>query len=1358
MPISRKQAHAKVAHKKEQEVIFDDDDFVDPSDLLSPSLKALYDQKDRLFKEEQKRQKEFRKQEQAIKRQIQKEKEKATERRLQSAEEFQRRYKRDREHEQMNAMQKHFEADEKHFEPKGKKIIYNMKKVLDRRPKYSCDLIFFREIEDGDNEKPKSTIRRGDVRYRQIFSGFASVQGNILPFNNKRTYRTDSTEIWKQLKNILYTDPGIKRVINVLEESSKIDVIVIKNAVQIHDNIVNHYKPIKRKLFNSVSAQAICRNDISYEINKQAKRFGELFGIHLEQYTIDNFKANSCYLNLIVNTWHDSFNKRRPNGQRKFAELTYDVICNIIGISNKNQDIGISIKESKLFFKKYRLGLDVVNVYGQILDTYRPEKLNDHIFPQVLRMLVHNNHTYQLDASAKNKLDKLRARTRKQEISIDEISTLSVSNNYKLRKPVLDDCEIHYIDKLDDCISIIIGTEAKKIRFITNTNLLSTLFEMTHDKYTPDIGFASNKITSLGFKAGTVNARIENADNTAVEDQMIELSNKELYVAFHKADDEFYNKIIQERLKSEYPESVRKIDTEYQMGPTSGYFTKKMNIESETQAKDEFNAIDTAKAYTHCLRLINMVPVFGYFDRYETYDNHDIEDLTLYCVEVNATNFATTLLFPCDHTRCFGYLLKFAKTLNIDFIIKYFRRPCRIEHVNYQEPVDVLYNNEKLSVRHKKHIANKTTGLIEKWQNKAHLCKVFSTFAEAQFYQIKYGGRIFSLEESHMDQFQEDINDNKLSDEEYFKKYQNVELSGPQDCVTLHILVIDKTENLVDGYRSIKELIYNNMSIFMFNLYNKVIAAGIKPKGIKTDAILVFESKEELEKHFTFNPDEIGGLKFETGKTCNDTPVVQRSNYVFDIPQVQINKLEMKNEYDINDFTTIFDNHNRVLIKGLYPGVGKSYAVINYKGNHKILFVTPFNKLAQQTRIKGCDAITMNMLLGYYGDGKDYIKTVQYDVSQYDCICFDEILINPPHILQKIDTFMNKNTNKKFFATGDVDQLQPIDFKANNVTNVSQYLLKCINYMFPNQITLKINKRLKTDEQRNKLYRLKEDIFDLSKDPLQTLKSYGFKTIHKFSQIQTTQNICYFNPRTIRVNNHVHKNLVEVPKNTVTIAGTKYWPGLEIICKEHYKKDGIRMFVNYTYQIIDINKKSFAIKDIIEDKILTFPISVFSHFQLAYANTCHSVQGLSLDGPITIFDVNIPHVDRYYIWTAITRATDLDLITIFQHSKLEIASLKQSKIKQYFELKVKNYKNQDNNCYRTYKDKEYITADWISNMYESLTVESCVVCHQPYQTYIENGKVKSNLTVDRINSSLAHTTDNSRLCCITCNVTKANRY
>ena len=196
-----------------------------------------------------------------------------TQARVKSADAFERRYKRDRDHDKMNEMHKQFEADEKHFEekviPRSQRNLDRVDRILKRRPRYSCDLIFFREIEEGDEEKHKSTIQRDGKKYRQIFAGFASVQGDIMPFNNKRTYRTDSTEIWNKLIHILRTDSGIKRVIEVLEDSTKIDVIVVKGAVLINENAVNNFKPLKRKLFSSVSAQAVICNIIGLSRQNQ---------------------------------------------------------------------------------------------------------------------------------------------------------------------------------------------------------------------------------------------------------------------------------------------------------------------------------------------------------------------------------------------------------------------------------------------------------------------------------------------------------------------------------------------------------------------------------------------------------------------------------------------------------------------------------------------------------------------------------------------------------------------------------------------------------------------------------------------------------------------------------------------------------------------------------------------------------------------------------------------------------------------------------------------------------------------------------------------------------------------------------
>ena len=55
---------------------------------------------------------------------------------------------------------------------------------------------------------------------------------------------------------------------------------------------------------------------------------------------------------------------------------------------------------------------------------------------------------------------------------------------------------------------------------------------------------------------------------------------------------------------------------------------------------------------------------------------------------------------------------------------------------------------------------------------------------------------------------------------------------------------------------------------------------------------------------------------------------------------------------------------------------------------------------------------------------KRHKKGKQHDISKYESICFDEIKLYGPHYLAKIYDFMSK-TDKKIFATGDSDQIQP---------------------------------------------------------------------------------------------------------------------------------------------------------------------------------------------------------------------------------------------------------------------------------------------------------------------------------------------
>ena len=245
-------------------------------------------------------------------------------------------------------------------------------------------------------------------------------------------------------------------------------------------------------------------------------------------------------------------------------------------------------------------------------------------------------------------------------------------------------------------------------------------------------------------------------------------------------------------------------------------------------------------------------------------DEDQIEDIDE--VEIEApvkSSIAQSILFPTVHHRCFGF--KLLRSKDINYTIHAFRRPCEVQEVNFNEPIQKLWSNDKLSSQNKKDIVNRTTGLCEKKYNSASVCKIFDSYAEAQFYQVQNLGKIHSLRQS----FKTTVTTQQNYDSDF--QYDKV-ITQTTYGKEIHLLVNEKNEMLVEGYRYIKELIYDIMSLKMYDLYNEVVS-----KGIKTDAILVSKSKSEIEHLFNFTSD-IGGIKFESGKKCPNRKVVQIVN------------------------------------------------------------------------------------------------------------------------------------------------------------------------------------------------------------------------------------------------------------------------------------------------------------------------------------------------------------------------------------------------------------------------------------------------------------------------------------------------
>jgi hypothetical protein len=106
---------------------------------------------------------------------------------------------------------------------------------------------------------------------------------------------------------------------------------------------------------------------------------------------------------------------------------------------------------------------------------------------------------------------------------------------------------------------------------------------------------------------------------------------------------------------------------------------------------------------------------------------------------------------------------------------------------------------------------------------------------------------------------------------------------------------------------------------------------------------------------------------------------------------------------------------------------------------------------------------------------------------------------------------MDKHSDKRILATGDSDQRKPFSFGANNVDNKANYQIFCINQMFPNQITLKENKRLKSTSDIQRLISLKEDLFDTTKDVIDVFRQHGIKIIDNMKDVTTENNIDVYN-------------------------------------------------------------------------------------------------------------------------------------------------------------------------------------------------------------------------------------------------------
>ena len=153
------------------------------------------------------------------------------------------------------------------------------------------------------------------------------------------------------------------------------------------------------------------------------------------------------------------------------------------------------------------------------------------------------------------------------------------------------------------------------------------------------------------------------------------------------------------------------------------------------------------------------------------------------------------------------------------------------------------------------------------------------------------------------------------------------------------------------------------------------------------------------------------------------------------------------------------------------------------------------------------------------------------------------------------------------------------------------------------------------------------------------------------------------------------------------------------------------------------------------------------HFIHSYCRTCHSFQGSSIDDKITIFDWRFFFVNRKWIYTAVTRATELKNDFFFSGATAEYD---ETVLDNYLVKKVETYKKQDLQHGRPLTDN-FVTPAWLKAQFGKV----CHDCGDCFRFDIKGKVVESNLSADRVDNSECHHLNNIVPLCVSCNQRKS---
>ena len=488
-------------------------------------------------------------------------------------------------------------------------------------------------------------------------------------------------------------------------------------------------------------------------------------------------------------------------GEQKSDEirLTYESLCGFLGIEYREDGkIGTSVRTATPFFVHFKIGLKVFDVQHRIIFELPNDEYHYEIGKKGLptcRVMIAHQHLFLLTDVELDFVEKVSIANIKSEFEVlkkppstfvfptkiepskkaeaDEYKEFKRSNLLRFANDVetIIDLVKEIADERDGKkkefmkLKGIKGNHSGKrkagdktisydqlryfdvsIRFIVN-DLYDLLVSLVANGICPTLRYdtsSGSDINSMYFQYHSVRVAITDG---GVKGFKLPISESN-FEKFEHTHTRFKDALIRKEFMSKYNDDAYAWEQQFPISPITRSFV------SSARGKERFSTIDISKAYTQCLKEMNYFPVFNEFDIWQTYDGHlPLEDYTQYFVKVKR-EVMDGIFFRQKRCRVYGFHLKQMPKHDLPYIpVLFFKRPSHLAISGsrsaiaevWKTPIDGNVEDDRML---KKFIVNQTIGALSRIENHSSRSQVFVDYAEAMYYQTRYGGTVFAKQQS----------------------------------------------------------------------------------------------------------------------------------------------------------------------------------------------------------------------------------------------------------------------------------------------------------------------------------------------------------------------------------------------------------------------------------------------------------------------------------------------------------------------------------------------------------------------------------------------------------------------------------